>query len=258
MNADRFGLTGRVAIVTGSGRGIGKGIALGFAAMGSDLVVAERDAEPAETTAAEIRDRGRRAIVTLADVRENEQVDYVVQKALEEFGHIDILVNNAAGMFISEIAKVSERGWDAIIRANLKATFLCCKAVSATMMEQRIEGNIINIASVNALSGSPNSAAYGAAKAGIVNLTQSLAIELGPHRIRVNAIAPGVIETPGTEQWVSPEKEAEMNKAVPLGRRGKPEDVAGAAMYLASDAADYVTGVTIVVDGGIMATPRVP
>jgi NAD(P)-dependent dehydrogenase (short-subunit alcohol dehydrogenase family) len=226
--------------------------------MGCDVVVAERDAEPAETTAAEIRARGRRAIVALADVRENEQVDDVVRKALEEFGHIDILVNNAGGMFISEIANLSERGWDAIIRANLKATFLCCKAVSATMMDKKIRGSIINIASVNALSGSPNSAAYGAAKAGIINLTQSLAIELGPHRIRVNAIAPGIIETPGTEQWMSPEKEVETRKAVPLGRRGQPEDVAGAAIYLASDAADYVTGVTIVVDGGIMATPRVP
>ncbi|MFC1895745.1 SDR family NAD(P)-dependent oxidoreductase, partial [Thermodesulfobacteriota bacterium] len=123
MEAERFYLTDRVAIVTGSGRGIGKGIALGFAAMGSDVVVAERDADPAEATAAEIRDRGRRAIVALVDVREEEQVDHVVKKALEEYGHIDILVNNAGGMFISEIAKVSERGWDAIIRANLKATF---------------------------------------------------------------------------------------------------------------------------------------
>ncbi len=258
MEAGRFALSDKVAIVTGSGRGIGNGIALAFADMGADVVVAERDAEPAEATAAEIRDRGRRALVVLSDVREQEQVDEVVRKAVDEFGHIDILVNNAGGMFMSEIAAISVKGWDAIIRANLKATFLCSKAVSAVMMDKKTKGSIINIASVNAFSGSPGSAAYGAAKAGIINFTQSLAIELAPHRIRVNAVAPGVIDTPGTLQWVTPEREAEIIKVVPLARRGKPEDVAGAAIYLASDYADYVTGQTIVVDGGIMATSRLP
>ncbi len=258
MTEERFALMNKVAVVTGCGRGIGKGIALGFADMGADVIVAERDAESAEATATEIRDKGRRAIVVLSDVRENEQVDDVVRKTLDEYGHIDILVNNAGGMFRSEVAEISERGWDAIIRANLKATFLCSKAVSAVMIDKKTKGCIINIASVNALGGSPGSAAYGAAKAGIISLTQSLAIEVAPHSIRVNAIAPGIIDTPGTVQWMSPEREKEIVKAVPLSRRGTPEDVAGAAIYLASDYADYVTGQTIVVDGGIMATSRVP
>ncbi len=258
MTEERFALVNKVAVVTGSGRGIGEGIALGFADMGADVVVVERDEEPAEATATEIRDRDRKALVILSDVRENEQVDDIVRKTLDEFGKIDILVNNAGGMFRSEVAEISERGWDAIIRANLKATFLCSKAVTAVMIDKKTKGSIINIASVNALSGSPGSAAYGAAKAGIISLTQSLAIEVAPHNIRVNAIAPGIIDTPGTVQWMSPEREAEIIKVVPLSRRGTPEDVAGAAIYLASDYADYVTGQTIVVDGGIMATSRVP
>ena len=258
MDAGRFSLTDRVAIITGSGRGIGKGIALGFAEMGADIVVAERDEETAEATSNAIRDLGRSTQVVLSDVRESDQVDKVVKQTLDTFGHIDILVNNAGGMFRSEIAKISERGWDAIIRANLKSTFLCSKAVSAVMMDRKTKGSIINIASVNALAGTPGSAAYGAAKAGIINFTQSLAIELATYGIRVNAIAPGVIDTPGTQQWVTPEREAAINKTIPLSRRGKPEDVAGAAIYLASDYADYVTGETILVDGGIMATSPAP
>jgi len=258
LEAGRFSLIDKVAIVTGSGMGIGRGIALGFADMGADIVIAERDAESAEATAAEIRSRGRKSIVVLSDVREQEQVDEIVKKTLDEFGHIDILVNNAGGMFISEVASISEKGWDAIIRANLKTTFLCSKAVSAVMMEKKTKGSIINISSVDALSGAPGTAAYGAAKAGIISFTQSLAMELAPHRIRVNAIAPGIIDTPGTSQWVTPEIEQEIIEYVPLGRRGKPEDIEGAAIYLASDYADYVTGQTIVVDGGITVKPLLP
>ena len=258
MDSGRFSLVDRVAVITGSGRGIGRGIALGFAEMGADIVVAEMDEETAQTTADEIREKGRKAEVVLADVRESGQVDNVVRQTVDRFGRIDILVNNAGGMFRSEVAKISEKGWDAIIRANLKSTFLCSKAVSAVMMDMKTRGSIINIASVNALAGTPGSAAYAAAKAGIVNFTKSLAIELAPNGIRVNAIAPGVIATPGTEQWMTPERDAALIQTIPLSRRGKPEDIAGAAIYLASDYADYVTGETILVDRGIMATSPAP
>ena len=258
MDSGRFSLIDKVAVITGSGRGIGRGIALGFAEMGADIVVAERDEDTAEATAKEIRDKGRKAEVVPADVRESEQVDNVVKQALDTFGHIDILVNNAGGMFRAKIAEISERGWDAIIRVNLKSTFLCRMAVSAAMMDRKTKGGIINIASVNGLTGTPGSAAYGAAKAGIISFTRSLAIELAPHGIRVNAIAPGTIDTPGTAQWVTPEMEETINKGIPLSRRGRPEDIAGAAIYLASDYADYVTGQTIVVDGGILAASPVP
>jgi len=258
LKEGRFALIDKVAVITGSGRGIGKGIALGFANLGADVVIVERDKETAEATASEIRNKGRKGLVVLSDVRENDKVKDVVGKSMDEFGHVDILVNNAGGMFRADISEISEGGWDAIIRANLKTTFLCSKAVSTVMVEKKTPGSIINIASVNALSGSPGSAAYGAAKAGIINLTQSLAMELAPYHIRVNAIAPGVIDTPGTTQWMTPEREKEIIKSVPLSRRGNPEDVAGAAIYLASDYADYVTGQTLVVDGGIMATSRVP
>jgi len=258
LEAKRFSLIDRVAIVTGSGMGIGEGIAFGFADLGANVVVAERDAESAEATAEEIRNKGRKSIVVLSDVREPEHVDDIVKKTLEEFGHIDILVNNAGGMFLSDVASINEKGWDAIIRANLKSTFLCSKAVSAVMMEKKTKGSIINISSVDALSGAPGTAAYGAAKAGIISFTQSLAMELAPHGIRVNAIAPGITATPGTEQWVTPEIEKKINEYVPLGRRGKPEDIEGAAIYLASDYASYVTGQTIVVDGGITVKPLLP
>lgn len=258
METERFGLIGKAAIVTGGGQGIGKGIALALAEFGADVIVAERDPETAEAAAAEIRGLGRKALALVTDVREPEQINNMVEKSVDEFGRVDILVNNAGGMFRADVASISEGGWDAIIRINLKSTFLCCKAVSELMVEKKTGGSIINISSVNGLSGTPGSAAYGAAKAGIINFTQSLALELAPYGIRVNAIAPGVIDTPGTSQWMTPERESEVQKGIPLARRGKPEDIAGAAIYLVSDLADYVTGQTIVVDGGLMAGSRVP
>lgn len=258
MGTNKFSLEGQTAIVTGSGSGIGKGIALAYVELGAGIVVAEMNAESAETTAAEIREMGGKAIVVPTDVRDSAQVASMVKAALDEFGQIDILVNNAGGMFRADVASISEGGFDAIVRVNLKSTFLCSKAVSAVMMEKKAGGCIINIASVNGLSGTPGSAAYGASKAAIINFTQSLAMELAHHQIRVNAIAPGVIATPGTEQWTTPESAAAAAESIPLSRRGKPEDIAGAAVYLASAYAEWVTGQTIVVDGGSTAQSHLP
>jgi len=250
MILSKFALTDRVAIVTGSGRGIGKGIALGFAQAGAHVVGCARTVEEIEATADEIRALGRKSLAIRTDVRESEQVDDMVRKTVEEFGRIDILVNNAGGLFVVAVLDMSERAWDAIIRENLKSVFLCSKAVAKVMVEQK-KGSIVNIASMAGRTGSPGMAHYGAAKAGIINLTQSLSAEWAPYKIRVNAIAPGPVWTPGAAiVWPTPELQAKVVSRILLGRFGQPGDIAAAAIYLASDASDWVTGQTFDINGG--------
>lgn len=250
MILSKFALTDRVAIVTGAGRGIGKGIALGFAQAGAHVVACARTVEQIEATAEEIRALGRKSLAIPTDVRESEQVDNMVSKTVEEFGRIDILVNNAGGLFVVAVLDMSERAWDAIIRENLKSVFLCSKAVAKVMVEQK-KGSIVNLASMAGRTGSPGMAHYGAAKAGIINLTQSLSAEWAPYKIRVNAIAPGPVWTPGAPiVWPTPEVQAQVVSRVLLGRFGQPEDIAAAAIYLASDASDWVTGQTFEINGG--------
>jgi NAD(P)-dependent dehydrogenase (short-subunit alcohol dehydrogenase family) len=250
VDASIFDLTDRVAIVTGSGQGIGKAIALCFADFGADLVIAERTAETRETTAAEIRTKGRKALAIEVDTRESEQVADMVRRTLAEFGRVDILVNNVGGEFRSTFLDYSERGWDAIVRENLKNNFLCTQAVGGVMVEQK-RGCIVNVASVAGIRPSRRGSAYSASKAGIISLTKYLSAEWDGYNVRVNAIAPGYIMTPGVAEWYRQEPEAydERRKRIPLGRLGQPEDVAKAALFLASDAADYISGITLVVDG---------
>jgi len=181
----------------------------------------------------------------------------VVEKSMAEFGRIDILVNNAGGSFIAGTMDLSEGGWDAIVRENLKSVFLCSKAVAKVMIDQK-EGNIVSIASTAEIASYTPCAPYGAAKAGIVNFTKTLAVELAPYNIRVNAIAPGFIATGGFLQLLSMEPDAsEQEKAggflerIPLNRYGKGEDIAGGVIYLVSDVSSYVTGQTLVIDGGL-------
>lgn len=247
MILSKFALTDKIAIVTGAGRGIGKGIALGFAEAGADVVVAARTVAEIEDTAAFIREKGRKALAVPTDVRQSDQIENMVQKTLEEFGRIDILINNAGGSFVVMAMDMSENAWDAVVRENLKTVFICCKAVGKVMLDQK-KGNIVNISSQAGEGASPGLIAYGASKAGIINLTQTLAIEWAPH-VRVNCIAPGAIETPGLHATSSGQLE-EAIKNIPLGRMGQPEDIATAAVYLASDAAEWVTGITIDVAGG--------
>lgn len=255
MDASVFDLTDQVAIVTGSGQGIGKAIALCFADFGANLVIAERVAEAKENTVAEIRAKGRKALAVDADVRESEQVANMVKQTLAEFGRIDILVNNVGGEYRSLFLEYSEKGWDAIVRANLKTTFLCTQAVGRVMVEQK-KGCIINIASIAGLTPVQLSSPYSASKAGVISLTMCLSVEWGKYNIRVNAIAPGYIMTPGvTEIYrTQPEISEKRLKDVPLGRLGQPEDVAKAALFLASDAADYISGITLIVDGALQQT----
>jgi NAD(P)-dependent dehydrogenase (short-subunit alcohol dehydrogenase family) len=251
MVLSSFSLTGRVAIVTGAGRGIGKAIALGLADAGADVVVAARTASDIEATAGEITAKGRKALAVPTDVRQSDQVDNLVDKAVAQFGTIDILVNNAGGYFVASTTELSEGGWDAIIRENLKSVFLCSKAAAKVMMGQK-KGNIINVASVVGFRAYSSNAAYGAAKAGIINFTKTLAVDLAPYNIRVNAIAPGFIATPGSLQLLEVDKGLKaMVDRIPLGRLGQPEEVAQGIVYLASDAASYVTGQTLIVDGGV-------
>jgi len=247
----KFNLTDRVAIVTGGGQGIGKEIALAFAEAGAHVVVADMRAEIAQATAAEVRGLGRRALSVVTDVRDSEQVASMVQRARDEFGRIDILVNNAAGNFKAPFLELTEKGWDAVVRATLKSVFLCTSAVAKVMVEQR-QGNIVNIASMDGIRASVDAAPYGAAKAGVISLTKTLALELAPYNIRVNAIAPGYIDTPGTAQWRTPEVTEHRRSHIALGRTGQPDDVATVALFLASEASSYITGETVVVDGGVM------
>lgn len=249
MALSMFSLEGKVAIVTGAGRGVGKGIALGYAQAGANIIIAELDVPAGETVAREIRALGREALVVATDVTKNDQVENMVARTMAKFGKIDILCNNVGGNKGLRIlvTNMEEDVWDSIVDLNLKSTFLCNRAVARVMIEQK-QGNIINIASTGALRPGPGNTPYTAAKAGVIQFTQSLAVELAVYHIRVNCIIVGTMEVPGVQ------KQGRVQN-IPLGRLGRPEDIAPAAIYLASSASEYVTGETIAVRGGPMARP---
>jgi len=247
-----FDLTDKVAIVTGGGSGIGKGISLAFALAGADVVVAGRRTEVLDKAVREIEAMGRRSVAVPTDVIQADQVQSLVRQTVDRFGRIDILVNNAGGAAAWPLEKMSPRGWDIVLAINLKGTFLCSQAVGKVMAEQK-KGKIINISSVAGLRASAGSAHYGAAKAGVINLTKSLAALWAGDNVNVNCIAPGLIDTEAVRPALNledPEKMKERAKAIPLGRVGQPEDIAYAAVFLASPASNFITGQTLVVDGG--------
>ncbi|EGK13474.1 3-oxoacyl-[acyl-carrier-protein] reductase [Kroppenstedtia eburnea] len=246
-------LSGKVAMVTGGSRGIGRAISTALAEAGADVAViyaGNRDA--AEETADRIREAGRQAAVIQADVSDAGQVDSAVKEVLKTFGRIDILVNNAGITRDNLMLRMKEEDWDRVVDTNLKGVFLCIKAVTRPMLKQRA-GRIINISSVVGISGNPGQANYVAAKAGVIGLTKSAAKELASRGITVNAVAPGFIETDMTAQ-LGEEVRGELMSQIPLSRLGKPEDVAGAVRFLASDAAGYITGQTLHVDGGMVTS----
>ena len=239
-----------VAIVTGSGRGIGRAIALELAASGAKVIVnyAGRS-DKAEETVALIREAGGECLAVQADVSQAAEVDRLIKTTIDHFGKIDILVNNAGITRDSLLLRMKETDWDAVLDTNLKGVFLCTKAVCKGMLKQR-SGVIVNISSVVGLSGNAGQANYAAAKAGIIGFTKSMAKELAPRGIRVNAVAPGYIFTDMTETL--PEGvQSDILNAIPLGRIGKTEDVAKVVRFLVSTEASYVTGQTLCVDGGM-------
>ena len=246
-------LADKAAIVTGSGSGIGRVIAQRFAAEGAAVVVADRLGDKAEEVAREIGGAGGRAIPTATDVTVAAEVDAMARAAEEAFGRIDVLVNNAAVCEGDNVVAMDEATWDYDVTGVLKSAFLCSKRVLRGMAE-RGQGAIVNIASVNGLAYFGNEA-YSAAKAGMINLTQSIAVRYGRYGVRANVIAPGSIRTPIWQERVDKEPEVfeRLVRWYPLGRVGEPEDVANAALFLASDEAAWITGALLRVDGGLLA-----
>lgn len=242
-------LTGRVAVVTGGGAGIGRGIAAGLNAFGASVAIWERNPETCAAAADQI---GALGIPT--DVRDAGQVDAALAKTVADLGPVTILVNNAGGVFHSGILDTSENGWDALYRANLRHVYLCTQRVARGMVEQKLPGSIISVTSIEGVRAAPGYAAYAAAKAGVINYTKTAALELAPHGIRVNALAPDITLTEGMTQVAPPGSEKRFGFTVPMGRAGHVDEMAGAAVFLASDLSSYVTGQTIHVDGGTQAS----
>jgi len=241
-------LTDRVAVVTGGGSGIGRGIARGFAAFGAKVAIWERHADTAAAAAAETGSLGLHV-----DVRESAEVDLALERTVAELGPVSILVNNAGGVFNSPILETSENGWDALYRSNLKHVILCTQRVARVMVDAGTGGSIISITSIEGVRAAPGYAAYAAAKAGVINYTKTAALELAPHGIRVNALAPDITMTEGLAAVAPEGAEERFGLTVPMGRAGHVDEMAGAAIFLASEMSSYITGQTIHVDGGTQA-----
>ncbi|MFZ0450200.1 MAG: 3-oxoacyl-ACP reductase family protein [Desulfatiglandaceae bacterium] len=245
-------LKDKTAIVTGASQGIGGAIALGLAEAGADIVVNyRRSSDAARNVARKIEKLGRRALVVQSDVSRREEVKQLVESALEAFNKIDILVNNAGIFIAGPIEEVTEEDWDRVMAVNLKAVFLCSQAVGKHLIARKSGGAIINVASISAHLPEINGGCYTPSKAGVIGLTKLLAIEWARYHIRVNAISPGPVMTPLQRKAYPDEKLMDArNRAVPLGRHGRPEEIAGAAVFLASDDAGYLTGEELTIDGG--------
>jgi NAD(P)-dependent dehydrogenase (short-subunit alcohol dehydrogenase family) len=251
-------LLDRIAIVTGSSRGIGKAIALAFAKEGANIVVVSHaDARGADLTGADIRALGRQAYVVRADVSKKVEVDQMVKQVLDRFGKIDLLVNNAGVVSVCPAELLSETDWDRDVDTDLKGVFLCSQAVGKMMITQN-KGNIINVSSIAAKVALPGHSAYCAAKAGVIALTRVLAVEWAAYNIRVNAIAPGFVGTELVSQMVAKglrkkEEQDAIERRTPLKRMAAPEEIAQLAVYLASEESSYMTGETVLMDGGWLA-----
>ena len=250
---DAFKLDGKVAIVTGSERGLGRGMAVALAQAGADIVGVTH-AEMAPETAAAIEAAGRTYVHIQANLQSIEPVERIVESTLKAFGHIDILVNNAGIITRNDSVDFTEKEWDDVMNVNLKSAFFLCQAVARQFIAQGKGGKIINIASMLSFQGGIRVPSYTASKSGIKGITMLMANEWAAHGINVNAIAPGYMATDNTTQLRADEKRnAAFLERIPAGRWGLPEDLGGAAVFLASKASDYVNGYTIAVDGGWLA-----
>ena len=249
-------LTNKIAIITGARRGMGKTHAITLAKAGVKVVVADISEEDCQKVVDEIKEQGGQALSIKCDVTKKEEVEEMVRKTVEEFGKVDILVNNAGICQFKPFLELTEEEWDRTLDINLKGYFLCAQAAAKEMVKQK-SGVIVNITSVamgQVGIGMATIAHYCASKGGIVAMTEALAVELAPYNIRVNAVAPGMIETPMIDPVKQDPKQMEaMLTRVPMGRAGKPEEVSNLVLFLASEESSYMTGSTIVVDGGWLA-----
>jgi 3-oxoacyl-[acyl-carrier protein] reductase len=242
-------LKNRVAIVTGAGQGIGRALALGFAREGAKVVVADINEENAASVKSEVKASGGTALAACADVSNEDSVQTMVDKSLREFGKLDVLVNNAGIFPVSSVEEMGEEDWDRVIGTNLVGAFLCSKAVAGKFLQQG-SGKIISMTSGRAFQGAKNAAHYASSKAGIIGFSKSLALELAPRQITVNVICPGITDTAQPRGHQSEEQIYAQAQKIPLGRIGQPEDLVGTAVFLASDAAAFITGQTVIVNGG--------
>jgi 2-deoxy-D-gluconate 3-dehydrogenase len=258
MRFPTFDLTNQVALVTGGARGLGRTIALGLAHFGANVVIADMLAEEAASVKAEVVAMGRRCLALTVDVTDAVAVRGMVTSCVTEFGTVDVLVNNAGVNVRKSIADVTEADWDKVLDTNLKGAFLCTQAVGQAMVEQR-RGSVINVASIFGFVGWDPPAGftetmYCASKGGIVQLTRAFAVEWAQHNVRVNAVAPAFLRTPLIERlWADDATREDILRRTPFARLGEPEEVIGSVVFLASDAASFVTGQTLVVDGGWLA-----
>ncbi|MDD5255539.1 MAG: 3-oxoacyl-[acyl-carrier-protein] reductase [Candidatus Omnitrophica bacterium] len=243
-------LQNKVAMVTGAAQGIGREIALAYAREGADIAVCDVNLEKAEQTCKDIEALGRKAIALQLDVTDLAKVEEGLNKILDKLGKVDILVNNAGITRDGLLLRMQEADWDLVLKVNLKGTFNCTKAASKVMIKQR-SGKIVNIASIIGIIGNPGQANYSASKAGVIALTKTTAKELASRNINVNAVAPGFIQTDMTAK-LSEEIQQKMLAVIPLSRFGSAADVASVCVFLASEEAGYITGQTIVVDGGMV------
>ena len=253
MQINQQVLQGKVAIVTGGTRGIGFGLATSLARAGADLTVVSRNREQAQQPLEALRSLGGRVLYVEADVTKANDLQRMVEETIKEYGKIDILVNNAGTTMTKPVLETTEEDWDRVIDTNLKSVFFACREVGKIMVSQK-QGKIINIASISAKSASPLIAPYCASKAGVVQLTKALALEWARYHINVNAIGPGYVKTDMNKDILENEKlyQSIINR-IPFRSLAKEDDLAGALIYLASEASNYVTGHTIFVDGGWMA-----
>lgn len=266
MNTDAVLLTDQVALITGGGGGIGRAIALAFAAAGADVVIADIVPERCEETAERVREHGRRALAAPTDVTDTRQVRALVDRATEAFGRLDILVNNAGGVSPKPFLEQSERSWRRHLDLNLVSMFAATSAAAPVIIRGGRGGSIINVASIEGSRAAPNFAVYAACKAGMLNFTRTMALELADHGIRVNAIAPDYVVTPGLRgnvtgpvdpaKWIQPTaaQEAATARRIPLRRPGIDAECGSVAVFLASQMSSYVTGAVIPVDGGAWAS----
>ena len=247
---DLFNLEGRVAVVTGASGGIGKAIALALAAHGADVVVAGRNPDKTQAAAEEVAASGRKALPFILEITSRASAEAMAEAALQEFGRIDILVNSAGMNIRKEILEITDSDWDQVLTTNLKGVLYCCQAVGKHLVERKY-GKVINISSISSFLGHPARGAYAASKGGLIQLTRVMATEWAPFNVNVNAISPAAVDTPFIAGLKKDRHRLDRElERIPLARIGTPDDVAGAAVFLASRASDFITGHNLFIDGG--------